>query len=166
MNMRLRALGGLAAVFAVLWLTGCEVKVPPKVTPVTCTVTYKGELVEGASVVFIPVIDTQGRTAPGMTAASGVTDASGKAALRAFAERLGALPGDYYVIITKTETDETAEPSEGAANESDGDSDENGVPAPAHLISLIPIKYADYRASGLKATVGDEPLVVSYDLTD
>lgn len=151
MKRRTRALGGLVVVVALLGWTGCGPVCISQVTPVTCTVIYKGKPVEGATVAYIPAMNARGKTVEGAAAAVGVTDALGKATLRAFPERLGAQPGDYGVVIQKIRDDLVTE---------------DGRHFPQPVRSLIPAKYADYRTSGLTATVGDEPLVVTYELTD
>lgn len=153
MNTQFRCVGCLAALVCVASLAGCTPDNRPKTTAVTCTVIYKGEPVEGASVAFLPAMSATGRTAEGAVAAAGVTDSSGKAQLRAFPEKLGAVPGEYSVIIQKLHPED--------------DTLQKGSTIPqAHITSLIPGKYSDYRTSGFKATVGTEALDVTYTLTD
>ncbi len=61
-------------------------------------VTLDGQPVEGASVTFSPEEDS-GKAAGGLTDSEGVFD------LTTFSEGDGALPGDYRVTVTKTESD-------------------------------------------------------------
>lgn len=108
----------------------------PKRTPVTGTVLYQQQPVEGATVVFTP----QG----GAHGAIGVTDAKGRFKLTTFTPDDGAVPGNYGVAIRKTEV--AAAPA-GAADDAD-------LP-PAVQKSLLPDKYATHTTSGLQETVAD-----------
>jgi hypothetical protein len=72
-------------------IAGCGSGLPP-VAPVKGTVTWKGQPVAGASVMFMP-----GAGRP----ATGTTDAEGHYRLSAFGETNGAMLGQYKVTITK-----------------------------------------------------------------
>ncbi|MFG0335441.1 MAG: hypothetical protein ACF8TS_18945, partial [Maioricimonas sp. JB049] len=87
--------GCLVAVLSALpLLTGCSSSEPPpdrpETAPVTGTVMYQGEPVEGATVVFTPA----GSQATGAVAK---TDASGKFELMTYEPGDGAIPGKYQV---------------------------------------------------------------------
>jgi hypothetical protein len=64
--------------------------------PVRGRVTLDGTPVSGAAVLFVPA-GTSGRPA------NGRTDASGVFRLTTFKQEDGALPGDYKVVVTKTD---------------------------------------------------------------
>lgn len=153
MNPKVFAMGGAGALLGVVLLAGCRPDPHPATTRVTCTVSYRGEPVEGATVAYLPVRDARGRVAAEATSAAAVTDASGTARLRAYPEKLGALPGEYQVIITKIEWVGETRRADRSISET-------------HLKALLPAKYSDYRTSGLKASVEKEPLEVHYELTD
>ena len=65
--------------------------------PVTGTLKQKGTPLAGATVTFVSAT-------PGVRAASGITDASGQFKLTTLQSGDGAFPGDFKVIVTKTET--------------------------------------------------------------
>ncbi len=78
-----------------LLLIGCSKdKKLPATIPVTGVVTYKGEPLADANVMFVPV-DPKGRSA------NGKTDANGKFVLKTYVgashELTGALEGDYKI---------------------------------------------------------------------
>lgn len=111
---------------------------PPETAPVSGVVTFQGEPLEGAIVVFQP-------NAPTGMGASAVTDDDGRFELRTFPPDLGAVPGRYTVSIMKTEI---LEPSDSTENEDD--------PPPIRAISLIPEKYGIPTESKLSAEIPDE----------
>lgn len=130
--------GALLGVVA-LWNCGCggtlaEPPDRPKRAAVSGVVTYKGEPVEGALVVFTPESTGVG--------AFGRTDAKGKFALTTYVPDDGAVPGAYLVSVRKVEV-EAPPPQE---------TDDAVVP-PTVERSLLPDKYADPLLSGLKQTV-------------
>lgn len=93
-------LGSLA--LGLLLVAGCAPDGPALPTvPVTGKVTYKGEPVEGAMVGFISTQTIDGK------AANGVTKADGTYTLETYLtptnKPQGALPGDYRIMITKTQ---------------------------------------------------------------
>lgn len=121
----------------------------PKAVPAKGTVTYKNEPVEGAAVMF-----QRERARP----ATGQTDADGNFTLTTFEPNDGAIPGDYVVTITKFES----------LPESTGDAGrEPPKPAAGPPKSLIPQKYGDPKASGLKETVAAPgPNEFTFELKD
>jgi hypothetical protein len=145
---------------------GCpqaEVDRPPT-HPVTGTVTYNGEPVEGANVTFVAAGEGQG--------AAAVTDASGKYSLSTFASGDGAVAGEYGVKIVKFEGgaaeaagDAGAEPMEpgGVPDEMLGGGEEGEDTGPK---DLLPEKYADPSTSGLSATVAEGSNTFDFPLAD
>jgi len=153
MNFMLRT----ACVWAALAVAaGCGAKTPAT-SSVTGVVTFNGTPLEGAQVTFFG----EGRPAAGPRprlghhhpvlprhraatrpkghprhAALGIADAQGRFQLMTFGPGDGALPGEYVVVITKTEA---------------GSTDPNNPYAPVR--SLIPERYGDRAKSGLTATV-------------
>jgi hypothetical protein len=122
MNFMLRT----ACVWAALAVAaGCGAKTPAT-SSVTGVVTFNGTPLEGAQVTFFG----EGRPA------AGIADAQGRFQLMTFGPGDGALPGEYVVVITKTEA---------------GSTDPNNPYAPVR--SLIPERYGDRAKSGLTATV-------------
>lgn len=71
----------------------------PELYPTIITITTEGNPLEGASVVLMPS-DPDNRWA-----AAGITDSSGKAVIRTYAQFLGAPEGKFKVCVTKTYTD-------------------------------------------------------------
>ena len=91
----------LLSVVMMTALVGCGDSLPP-LTPVTGTVTMDGEALDGANITLMPSENTSGRTA------SGVSDASGNFTISTtFNQDLGTAPGMiggvYKVMVTKTE---------------------------------------------------------------
>jgi hypothetical protein len=107
----------------------------PKPAPAGGTVLYKGQPVEGATVVFVP----QGH----QQAASAQTDASGTFQLRTYDPGDGAVPGEYKVTVRKTEA--TAPPETELTNVND-------TTPPQHRL-LIPERYSNVQNTDLKAGV-------------
>ena len=130
---------------ATLPLSGCSgssedkwTKQRPETIPAGGSVTFKGEPLEGATVVF-----RSNGAQP--QAAVGRTDKEGKFQLRTFEDGDGAVPGEQTVTITCVKSEG---PAEGT------NLDEANVVIKE--ISLIPEKYGDPAKSGLKATVVPE----------
>ena len=109
--------------------------------PVTGTVTYSGEPVEGAMVTFVTGA-AEGR------GAFGTTDASGKFSLMTYVAGDGAVPGSYRVKISKTVM-------EGAPSEEEiKQYDEKGAEPPfGQEKDMLPAKYKNEAESGLTAEV-------------
>jgi hypothetical protein len=135
----------------------------PATAPVSGTVTYNGEPVVGAKVVFIP---KEG----GSRNASGTTDSQGRYQLTTFEKNDGAVPGAYSVSISETAGAEdlggiSAEDPSAAYGEAmeavaggemgAGETAEEGG---------IPAKYADPNKSGLEMTVESGKNVFDFNL--
>jgi hypothetical protein len=118
-------------------------------------VTYNGEPVEGATVVF-------GAASEGAQTATGITDSAGKFTLTTFEKGDGAVPGSYTVAISKTETTGGMSAEEEHAAMEAGEEVEE-----AETIQRLPEKYLDGPTSGLTAEVpADGPKDFTFELTD
>jgi len=135
----------------------------PSTSPVSGTVTYDGQPVDGATVAF--------QSADGSRSAVGVTDAGGKYTLTTFESGDGAVPGEYQVKIFKYEVEAT----EGPGGEIDMDSPEYVPPEIAgegatedsgEPENLLPEKYNDPTTSGLTATVSEGENTLDFPLED
>lgn len=112
---------------------GCGRKVTrPEVFPAGGLVTLDGKPLEGARLSFEHEAATYW--------AEGRTDASGRYALMTFSGTDGALPGNYFVAITKYEDPATVPEKIREVP--------NYVPK-----NLLPARYATAKTSGLSATV-------------
>jgi len=103
--------------------------------------TFKGDPVEGATVVLAPEF-------PGATAytASAITQSDGSFTLSAFPPDEGVVPGTYLVGVSKVEAP--------AAGAQPADSHEEYVPVETK--NLLPAKYSDPNSSGLKLEIPAE----------
>jgi hypothetical protein len=137
---------------AILVITcGCakSVKLPPTV-PVSGTVTYNGQPLEGATVTFMPADRTTGKTA------SGISDAQGNFEMETFVagavKAKGALAGDYQVTIAKLSQVSMLAPKymEGGTTPT-GSVGMKDSPEQAKIV--IPADYANPEKSGFKASV-------------
>lgn len=104
----------------------------PATVPAHGLVTYRGEPVPEAVVVFQP----DGHK----YAAAATTDAEGKFDLKAFPPESGAVPGAYRVTLMKISQDDVVYEK----------TPRRSVPQPK---SLIPAKYADPTKSGLTVEI-------------
>ena len=91
----------LVCLAALALLVGCGTSTGPNTVPVTGLVTLDGTPVPGAVVTFSP------QTADGQ-AAAGTTDGSGRFELTTSVSGDGAVPGSYFVGISKTSGGEAA----------------------------------------------------------
>ena len=145
----------MLAGLTVLAVLGCETPTPTLDTvPVSGKVTLDGAPVDGAKVVFAPA-------SGGGTAASGVTDAGGRYKLTTLNPGDGALAGSYLVMISKTEQ-VGEDPAAAAVKPGMSDEEATKAAMEAHVAGektdpefrdLLPAKYKDPAASGLKAEV-------------
>jgi len=108
---------------------------------VTGTVSYQGQPVEGAIVMFSP--EGEGR------AASGRTDASGRFQLTTLKPDDGALPGRYKVALSKTEV----EGAEMTSEEARAYYEKHRRAPTVTSKELLPEKYKKTATSGLMAEV-------------
>jgi len=132
-------IGLLMSLLAAAAVCGCNRAGYPDTTPVTGTVTYKGEPVEGATVQLTP-------NSPEGKPANARTDAQGKFKMKTFQDDDGAVPGKYGVTVSKVSHKGEGE---GAAGDE------------------LPVKYKDPTTSGLTADVPDSgPLDLPLELKD
>lgn len=149
--------GWIACVLFCLVAGGCSRSERPAVTPVSGTVTYNGNPVDGAIVSF--------SSSGGKPAATGVTDASGKYALHTFGEADGAAPGDYIVTLSKMSVDD---PMAGKTTDEISELHASGKPVPEAVVKhLLPKKYSTVQESPEKASVkAGESNVFDFKLAD
>jgi len=142
--MRFATLCG--AVLLLATLEGCGSPGTAPTEPVSGTVLYKGQPLEGVTVIFTP---KEGRPA------SGTTDAAGRFALSTFAEDDGAVAGSHQVSLApKASGEPMLMPGMPGA-------DKQAAPLP------FPAKYRDPGQSGLTADVKpSETNDFKFELTD
>jgi hypothetical protein len=131
----MRTLAGL--ILACVSAVGCGGGDRLDVYPVSGTVKYKGAPIEGAKVVFFgqePHLQAAGIPIP-----EGVTDSSGKYQLKSYEPGDGAPAGKYGVSIVWMQVVTPSDDPEAMVEK-----------------DRLGGKYADYNASGLTATVGEE----------
>lgn len=113
-----KKLVALLCVGVMITIAGCGASNPPT-TPVTGTVTYDGEPLEGATITMTPEAGSTGSRS-----ASGISDASGNFTITTvFPDGQsvdGALGGSYTVRVSKLEADEQPA-NDGMVDEADGD---------------------------------------------
>ena len=130
----------------------------PELTPLTITVNYHGQPVDGASVLMAP---TSGRFS-----AAGTTDRAGRAVMKTDATYEGVVPGAYRVSVTKLETPEVdlgETPDDPAQYAEWVKKQESLVVETKHL---IPERYASFGTSELSVTVDQgTPADVTLELT-
>jgi hypothetical protein len=131
---------------------GCKPSSGLDLTPVSITVTYKGQPVEGANV------SMANATAQPPAVAVGRTDAQGVAVMRT-GEDDGAVKGVHLIMINKYEAAAST-----ATAEVESESYDPNIQAEAPK-SLLPVKYNSVD-SGLTLEVGDTPLEQTFDLVD
>lgn len=115
------------------------------------TVTYKGEPVAGAQVVF---------RVEGGRPATGITGPDGRFALSTFGDQDGAIPGDHVVTVVKTlkvgVSDGSTDPSQAdTMEEAAAASDRQKTAGAQENQSIIPTRYSNPETSRLEFTVKD-----------
>ena len=127
---------------------GCYDSGRPPTYPVSGTVTWQGNPVEGARVVFVPTGSQE--------SAAGITDAAGKYQLTTFVAGDGAEPGEYRVKVAKYDIKQpTKEETQKFITQEEEQKivfaqDERPTP-PAK--NLMPKKYESEITSGITHTV-------------
>lgn len=124
------------------------------VMPVSGKVTYQGEAVEGATVIFTPEGDNR--------SASGITDTEGKYQLTTLQAGDGALPGSYKVTIYKTEEEDPISDEERQKYFHEN----QGRMPPVKMRELLPAKYKQPATAGLTAKVESGRNDFPFDLVD
>jgi hypothetical protein len=149
-----------AGLSLIVFVSGCSggLKDRPPIVPVSGSVKYKGQPVEGAIVTF--VTEKSPRTS------TGVTDAEGKFQLTTFDTNDGAVVGENLVSIVKNEPAAPDAPKMDPMAYAKAMQSGQGMPK-FQPKSTIPAKYADPKSSGLKRTVVEgEVNEFNFDLTD
>jgi hypothetical protein len=126
--------------------TGCSKKSRLAVVPVRGAVTYKGQGVPNALVVFFPVdetADTLKKMRP-----FGYADDQGKFELKSYVTNDGAPPGKYRVSIVAGPTNSVANGGHDA-KPSETTVPKTAVAVPAEIVK----KYGNVDTSGLEVTV-------------
>ena len=120
-----------------------------KTVAVSGVVTFNNVPVEGATVTFSP--GSGAATDSKAKAAFGVTDANGTYHLTTYALNDGAIPGNYFVTVSKQFPVER-KPDPDEENYQPPEETEAKAPPPT---TGLPPKYATPTSSGLKAEVKD-----------
>ncbi|MGL6196962.1 MAG: carboxypeptidase-like regulatory domain-containing protein [Thermoguttaceae bacterium] len=127
--------------------TGCGSNRLKGLVPCWGTVTWEGEPVEGARVSFVPKSDPNGRSA------FGLTDASGKFKMTTLNTDDGVFPGEYYITISKR----TAERGNSPPMENEGPHEGFGAAMPVreaiNETFHIPPMYSNKETSGFEINV-------------
>ena len=131
--MRRRSMLGL---IGLVMLVGCNSASVSGTVPVSGKVTYKGALVEGAIITFVP--EGNGRTATATTAAGGVFSLT-------TVDASGAMPGKYKVTVDKV--------IYGTGGSSSMEAASSGNAAEGQAKRALPKKYAEAAATPLEMEV-------------
>ncbi len=130
----------------------------PTTYPVSIKIAHRGQPVEGASVTLVP----QGQSGRG---AAGVTDANGVAKMGLPGLTDGAVPGKYWVTVSKVEGVQS-DPNL-SAEEFYKQQSSNPAGAPASPKHLLPVKYLSAESGGLECAVTEQAdQSFEFNLTD
>ncbi len=148
---RFVALTLVALVVFSLTVSGCQKKRLKGLVPAKGVVTFNGEAVAGATVLFAPKeIGSQSGSA------QAVTDDKGSFAMTTLDPGDGVYPGEYRVSIVKDKI-EGGLSQEEARERYENPDKFRGQPIPEQtVVHEIPVKYADINESGLTITVPAE----------
>ncbi len=142
-----------AASWVLALFVGCGGETGPAVYPVTGTVTYQGQAVEGAVVAF------RGESATKI--ATGTTDSEGRFQLATYQPGDGAVPGKHTVTVSKT-----IEAGDTSVSLSMDEALENPQ-AQADSQNELPARYADPATSPIELTVSaDDANDFTIELTE
>jgi len=145
-----RSLTQAGALLALAALVGCGGKKGDFAT-VSGVVTYNGDPVEGAKVIFHSTVEVEGK--PGGSYGA-LTDSQGKYVIAAVGKDPGIPPGLYKVTITKYEGKGVA-PGEGMdAGQTDAMASDTGVAVTKGMVkNHLPDQYATVQNTKLSTTV-------------
>ncbi len=144
-----KAISWVVVVSLLVGFLGCQRGATgPTGYPVSGLVTYNGQPVGGAQVVFSPA--TPGEK---LQAASATTDGTGR-------YQLSAQPGEYVVMVMKYET-----PQAGGGAGGEYQPPEEGQATPVAK-NILPGKYADSATSPLRVRVEAKTNEINLELTD
>jgi hypothetical protein len=141
---------GLVALALALTPSGCGGSKP---VPVEVLVTLDGQPVSGATVLFVPVEGRRGHWATGLTYPDGT------AQLSTFEEEDGALPGEYDVVVTRSEG-RIDQPQGKRSSPERAHEHYERVLARGEKKPLLPAVYAEPATTPLHCTVPVEGRVV------
>lgn len=158
--MKMKMLVLLAIAASAVLVSGCAKDTGHRKT--TGVVTYNGEPVEGATVVFIPQVQ-------GGASGSAMTDAQGAYSATSGSVGEGLLPGEYKVTISKRET--VVDPDQAAYEAGEITYDELQERNRAKGLSgtgpagesLVPEIYSNAAATPLTITVTDDAAKNKFD---
>ncbi len=159
--MKMKMLALLAIAASAVLVSGCAKDTGHRKT--TGVVTYNGEPVEGATVVFIPSVQ-------GGASGSAMTDAKGAYSATSGSVGEGLLPGEYKVTISKRE--EVVDEDQAAFEAGEITYDElqerkygNGGLSGTGAVgkSLVPEIYSNAAATPLTVTVTDDASKNKFD---
>ena len=147
----------IVSLFAISFLlSGCKKEQGLKgLYPVKGKVTWKGDPVEGASIMLSPV--NSGGTA---RSAGATSDSKGEFKIRTLNPDDGAFPGEYAITVRKMQADKTYTEEEIEAANARGQSLE------INSKNVLPEKYSNSKTSGLKVTVTEgknEDLIIELE---
>ncbi|MBA63776.1 MAG: hypothetical protein CMJ76_15585 [Planctomycetaceae bacterium] len=150
-----KKLVALLCVGVMITIAGCGAS-NPLTTPITGTVTYDGEPLEGATVTLTPEAGSSGSRS-----ASGTTDASGNFTLTTVftdgQNSPGAVGGSYTVRVSKHEITESTDQDQSNFDENEGD------PSAAYQ-SQVMMMTEDSENSGPESLIND--IFSSYEKHD
>ncbi|WP_339727936.1 carboxypeptidase-like regulatory domain-containing protein [uncultured Gimesia sp.] len=158
-------------------VVGCSSDTPdiPDTASVSGTVTYKGEPLKGASIVFSnTAVKPTAKPAANATI-NAITDESGQFELKSYfgarTERKGVIPGTYKVTLLKMVPPGKMTAAEYQAKVTAANQIVSGggvltqAQTPPELQQLLPRQYSDVTASKLEATVvADQENQFQFDL--
>jgi len=147
--MRLRWFAWATGLLALTLVIGCGKS--GSFATVSGTVTYNGNPVEGAKVVFHSTVEVAGKPSPSYAAA---TDSQGKYVIATNGKDPGIPPGLYKLTITKYEGKGANAPQEGLdPGQLDAIASDQGFTAKTGIKNLLPDQYATTENSKLSATL-------------
>mgnify|MGYP000250610453 CR=1 FL=1 len=141
-------------------MLGCG-PTPLKTEYVEGVVTLDGEIVPGATVMFVPATEGLGMSANGFTDENGVYKLSAKDPLAK--PEAGTLPGEYIVMVIKNDVEVEMSAEEAEAAGVEYKPRPSGYSAPVTYI--VPKKYNQKRTTDLKATVVEGENNIPLELT-
>ncbi|MBR0225608.1 MAG: carboxypeptidase regulatory-like domain-containing protein [Thermoguttaceae bacterium] len=149
MKRILRNVALLSLCFMLLASFGCDNKRMKGLVPARGVVTFNGEPVAGAMIMFTPVqIGTEAVTA------STTTDEKGAFKMTTVDPGDGVFPGEYYVTIVKDEMQGGMTLEQARLNSENPDEARKQGPAEeATVVHHLPVKYADMNTTDLRVTV-------------
>jgi len=151
---------------------GCGPSVKLKTVPVSGTVTYNGQPIEGATVVLVPAVDGSGRPAGGDSGPNGKFTLQTSVGGTQMAP--GAIPGEYKVTVSKLAAAGGAKqiydpnnPSKPPELTAPDEAKEKSKLEEMKAKASLPEKYSDAATSGLTASIKDSGSnELTFDLKD